>query len=66
MPEFVVVGENDNGVLLGEWPKLSMSGGLTPLLTLKLLSLDSDANPDTHVLLIVVFSVEGKQSFPLN
>ena len=24
--EFIVVGENENGVLLGEWPKLLMSG----------------------------------------
>ena len=30
MPESVVVGENGNGVLLGEWPKLLMSGDLTP------------------------------------
>ena len=60
MPEFVAVGENDNGVLLGEWPKLLMSGDLTPLFTLKLMSLDSDADPDTSVLLIVIFSVERK------
>ena len=60
MPEFVVVGENDNRVSLREWPKLFMSGDLTPLLTLKLLSLDSDADPDTSVLLTVIFSMEGK------
>ena len=60
MSEFVAVGENNNGVLLGEWPKLLMSGDLTPLLIQKLLSLDSDTYPDTSVLLIVVFSVEGK------
>ena len=49
MPEFVAVGENGSGVLLGEWRKLLMSGDLTPLLNLKLLSLDSDTDPDTYV-----------------
>ena len=58
MPEFVAVGENDNGALLGEWALLLMSDDLTPLLTLKLLSLDSDTDPDTSVLLNVIFSVE--------
>ena len=60
MPEFVAVGENDNGVSLREWPKLLMSGNLTSLLTLKLLSLDSDTDLDTSVLLIVIFFMEGK------
>ena len=60
MPEFVAVGENVIRVLLGEWPKLLMSGDLTPFLTQKLLSLDSYTYPDTSVLLIIVFSVEGK------
>ena len=58
MSEFVAVGDKDNGVLLGEWPKLLMSGDLTPMLTLKLLYLDSDTYPDTSVLLIVAFFVE--------
>ena len=38
VPEFVAVGENDNEFLLGEWPKMLM----TPLITLKLLFLDSN------------------------
>ena len=58
MSEFVAVGDKDNGVLLGEWPKWFMSGDPTPMLTLKLLSLDSDTYPDTSVLLIVAFFVE--------
>ena len=60
MPESVAVGENGNGFFLGEWPKLLISGDLTPSLTLKLLCLDSDTHPDISVLLILVFSVEGK------
>ena len=42
VPEFVAVGENDNEFLLGEWPKMLM----TPLITLKLLFLDSNTYPD--------------------
>ena len=60
MPEFAVVGENNNRVLLGEWPKLLVLGGQTTLLTMKLLSLDSDTNPHTSVLLIEIFSMGGK------
>ena len=33
MPEVAAVGENDNGVLLREWPELLMSGDLTPTTT---------------------------------
>ena len=47
--ECLLVAENDNGVLLGECPELLTSGGLTPLLTLKLLSLYSNTNPDTSL-----------------
>ena len=60
MPEFVAVRESGNEVLVGEWPKLLMPCDLMPLLTIKLLSLDSGKDPDTSVLSTAIFSVEGK------
>ena len=55
MLEFVAGGENNNGVLLGDWPKLLMSDHLERLLTLKIFSLDSETDTDTSVALIVIF-----------
>ena len=60
VPEYVAARENDNGILLGEYPKLLISGDLTPLLSLKLLFVDSGTDLDTSVVLVVIFSVEGK------
>ena len=60
MAEFVAIGENENGALLEEWSNLLMPSELTLLFILKLLSLDSDTDLETSVLLIVIFCVEGK------
>ena len=51
---------SDNGSSPEEWLKFLMSGNLTDLLTLRLLFLDSDTDPDISVLLIVIFSMKRK------